>query len=864
MPPTPSTSPLRTRWPETTAAIALLLAGFAASYPFRPVPSIAQPGGSPSRPIIAPMPEDPHWTPPGRIAPSPIITRNLTLMKYSAAVAITDGTATTRVTLDFRNDTPNTLEGDFVFPVPKGAIVSDFALRDGDKRMNPELLDADTARQWYLDIVRQAIDPGLLEYVDQSAYRVRAFPFTAGQTRSLEISFTHQLPSRGNLRTYSLPLQFAAPNINLIRNLQMLGPNNATGMPIREDERIWQPEPMPVAPTFVATVDIAENTGLGAITCTSHNLSIAREGVNTAHGSVESTITPSTGEFELLIGRSTDEFAASMIAYPGENGEDGYFTLTLYPTTRGMAKSLPKNVVLVLDTSGSMEGEKWEQARGALKYVVDHLGSSDRLALVDYDDLVNEAWSGFQLASAPTRNTASTYLASLTADGGTNIHDALQRGSRIVASNSNGETPDYMLFFTDGLATVGNTDPASIMNVVKSTLPVSARLFTFGVGYDVNTQLLDSLARDHRGASDYVEPNQNIESVVSAFYQKIQNPALTDVKLNWGGMQVYDVLPGQMTDLFHGTQLTIAGRYRGTPPSNLALTLTGRAGSQQKTIPLTVNGTPTREATFVPRLWANYRVATLLQQLQVNPSNAELLDQVRKLAQRYGIVTPYTSYLVREDMRFASAEQELSLRERAAPGDVMGYGAVQKSKSLNARGQAAQSGGAGGGNYNVMADSEVAEEDRDAYNEAKAMPAAPADAPAAAANALPTQFMNQIGNVTYLAAGIGMVDSRYDPSTKATRVVQIAAFSDRYFALLEAVPALGSALSQGAEVTVMVSPGLALQTVLLDDQQQPVSTSQVNALRSQSNDVSPAGYRAASEAEWKDLLTALGTGYFEG
>lgn len=864
MPPSDPTHKPRSRWPETTAALALLLAGFAASYPFRPVPSIAQPGGTPGTPIIAPMPDDPHWTPPGRIAPSPIITRNLTLMKYSAAIAITDGTATTRVTLDFRNDTPNTLEGDFVFPVPKGAIVSDFALRDGDKRMNPELLDANTARQWYLDIVRQAIDPGLLEYVDQSAYRVRAFPFAAGQTRSLEISFTHQLPARGGLRTYTLPLQFAAPNINLIRNLQMLGPNNTTGMPIAEDDRIWNPEPMPMSPTFVATVDIAENTGLGAITCTSHSLSVAREGINTAHGSVESTITPSNGEFELLIGRATDEFAASMIAYPGEGGEDGYFTLTLYPTTRGMTKALPKNVVLVLDTSGSMEGEKWEQARGALKYVVDHLGSTDRLAIVDYDDLVNEAWSGFQLASAPTRTTANTYLTSLSADGGTNIHDALQRGSRIVASNSNGETPDYMLFFTDGLATVGNTDPASIMSIVKSTLPASARLFTFGVGYDVNTQLLDGLAKDHRGSSDYVEPSQNIESVVSAFYQKIQNPALTDVSLNWGGMQVYDVLPGQMTDLFHGTQLTIAGRYRGTPPASLALTLTGKAGAQKKTIPLTVNGTPTRAATFVPRLWANYRVSSLLQQLQMNPGNAELLTQVQRLAQRYGIVTPYTSYLVREDMRFAGDMQAESLRERAAPGEASGFDAVQKSQSLNNRAGKAQSGAGGGGNYNVMADSEVAEEDRDAYDEAKMMPAAPADAPAASANAMPTQFMNQIGNVTFLAAGIGMVDSRYDPSVNATRVVQIAAFSDRYFALLEAVPALGSALSQGAEVTVMVAPGLALQTVLLDDKQQPVSSSQVNALRSQSNNVSPEGYRAATETEWKDVLKALGTGYFEG
>lgn len=807
-------------------------------------------------------PPDRPWQPPDRVAPHPIITRNLSLLKYQAAISITNGMATTRVTLDFRNDTPSTLEGDFVFPVPAGAILSDFALRDGDQRLKPELLEAEHARQWYLDIVRQAIDPGLLEYVNQSAYRVRAFPFTAGQTRSIEMSFTHQLPSRGSLRHYTLPLQFAAPNVNLIRNLQMMPePAGRAANAIAPVPRMPAPMPPPAA-TFVATVELNDTTGLGAITCPTHGLSLSREGAQKAHGSVEGTITPSAGTFELLIGRASEEFAASMIAYPGERGEDGYFTLTIYPSTRGISQVLPKNVVLVLDTSGSMDGEKWQQARDALQYVVDHLGPEDKLSLIDYDDLVNEAWRGFKPASATVRQEARSYLASLSADGGTNIYDALRRGSQTIAGNSRDGRPEYLLFFTDGLPTVGQTDPASILGMMESSLPAHVRLFTFGVGYDVNTQLLNSLARNHRGASDYVEPNQSIESVVSAFYQKIQHPALTDVAIDWGGLQVYDLMPNQSVDLFHGTQLTLAGRYRGTPPANLTLRLSGKAGNQSKTIPLTVPSQPSREANFVPRLWANFRVARLLEQLQAQPGNAELLEQVRSLAMRFGIVTPYTSYLVREDLRFTSEGQRDVLMERAAPAPVSGYGAVQKSQSLNRRSDQAQLGGSGGGAWNAVADEEIADEDKAAYEANKQGPTVEGQPPAVA-NALPAQFMNQLGNLTFLQAGIGMVDSRYDPAGNI-RVVQVAAFSDRYLALLKAVPNLGRLLSQSAEVTVMVGPDLVLQTVLTDARQQPVSESQVNVLRTQSGDKSPAGYRSASDQEWQELIAALKTGYFEG
>ncbi|HYE79691.1 MAG TPA: VIT and VWA domain-containing protein [bacterium] len=795
------------------------------------------------------------WVPPRiDIAPHPIITRNLTLTRYTLSGEINGSSATTRVSLDFRNDTGATLEGDFVFPVPPGAVVSDFALRDGDKRLNPELLEANHAREWYLDIVRRAIDPGLLEYVDQRAYRVRAFPFAAGQTRTIELSFSHQLPQRGTLRSYTIPLQFAMPNTVLIRNLQEANLRHAPA------PDYW----VPPTPQFVVSLEVEDASGLGSLSSTTHKVAINRRGSTGARVSAEGPLAAAS-EFTLLIGRANDEFNATVLTYPGEGGEDGYFVATIYPSAPRDATPIPKDLVLVLDTSGSMEGEKWTQAQGALEYVVRHLDPHDRLALIDYDDLVNQAWSGYRAANDGAKNEAVRYIQALTADGGTNINDALERAAAQIREGNDPARPDYLLFFTDGLPTVGETDPGRIISNVAAALPDSARLFTFGVGYDVNTLLLDQLSRDHHGASDYVEPAQNIESVVSAFYNKIQRPALTDIRLDWGGLEVHSLQPARLPDLFHGTELLVAGRYRGKAPATVTLTVSGNAGGKPRTVKLSSPGTADRANHFIPRVWANMRIGRLMEQLRTGPSNHELIREIELLARRYGIVTPYTSYLVREDMNLDRLRSGAELQDRALtmPGAESGAGAVQQSKSINAR-QAAP-----GLSYGASKE-EMLEEDAAAYEEYPDLPAGIAgigtegsfDFPMQA-NGLSEVPIANVGNLTFMRQGAGMVDSRYDPTTEV-QVVQVAAFSDRYFALLGARPELGEVFAQASEVTVMVAPNLALQTVLLDDQRQPVPASQVNRLREIPTSRSPQGFNEASDADWRSLMQALATDFFQG
>ncbi|MEO7995471.1 MAG: VWA domain-containing protein, partial [bacterium] len=564
----------------------------------------------------------------------------------------------------------------------------------------------------------------------------------------------------------------------------------------------------------------------------------------------------------------SNAFQAAMLTYPGQNGEDGYFTATIYPSTQGEEQAIPKDVVLVLDTSRSMEDDnKFAQAQGALEFVIDHLGPNDRVSLVDYDDIVKDAWEGLRPASAETRSQAHSYVHTLVADGGTNIHDALKHAGDILRANGTSERPSYLLFFTDGLPTVGETDPQRIQDTVASSLPTTTRLFSFGVGYDVNTMLLDNLARDHKGASDYVEPNQSIEGVVSAFYQKIQHPALTDITIDWGGLDVWGLQPARLPDLFHGTQVQLSGRYRGTAPANLSLTISGAQRGSLRTVPLSVESKPDRANNFIPRVWANMRVGSLMSELQSQGgSNEELINEIRSLAMRYGIVTPYTSYLVREDLRFDVHAQGQMLEQRAMDAPVTGEAAVANSKSANARQDATNAAGFGGGSAGAARE-ELNADDKVAFDQYEAAKAAPAPAPepgnASSANGLPQQMINNVGNLTFMQAGIGMVDSRYDP-TAPVQVIQVAAFSDRYLKLLSDYPALGSLLAQSSEVTVMIAPGVALQTVLLDGDGNVTATSQVNALHQQTGSQAAEGYRSATDSDWRVLNESLRNGWFEG
>lgn len=719
---------------------------------------------------IAPMP------------PHPVIQRDLTLTAMDVDIDIRNGTARTTITQTLRNDGNQVAEGKYMLPLPDGATVTDFTLIDGDKALTPEIMNAEEARRIYQDIVRRMKDPGLLEYQNSRTFSVSVYPFQPGQSRQVKVAFSHTLAGTTDLLQYALPLRWAG--WSRVDNTQL-----------------------------VIRYKVSADHDLGSIASPSFAISVNRDGNRKASGSFEGTMTSFSSDFLLNIGRRTDDFAASLLSYPGENGEDGYFTLSLLAAMPTDNKYTAKDVLFILDKSGSMSGPKIEQARGALEFVVGKLRSEDRFNLLYYSDHVEKLFDGLQPADSGNIDKARSAVSGLAADGGTDINSALSTGAAMLRPDGR---PTYVIFLTDGLPTVGDTDVNNILANAKAEFKSDVKLFVFGVGHDVNTTLLDTLSYDHHGSATYVDPSEDIEVKVSQFYAKMSSPALTNIRLELGGVNEYDVMPRELPDLFHNNEIFITGRYSAINLANVTVSVSGKSGGKDRTLAASIPANVSSSNHHVPRLWATRKVSFLLDQIRLKGENAELLGEVDRLAMRYGIVTPYTSYLItepemyfREDDRIASLQGSLEEAMDEDSGEAaVGRSRMNQQNQSVANAAPAQTAGAGAGESGYdkkvygsqVSDLEVTVADNG--NREKERRQGSAD---------PGTTVNYVQNQTFVRNESQWVDAR---STDSQQRVLIQTYSDEYFALLDDYPELGDFLSQGENVVYVVDDNIALETTV--------------------------------------------------
>ncbi|MEK6588070.1 MAG: VWA domain-containing protein, partial [Chloroflexota bacterium] len=338
---------------------------------------------------------------------------------------------------------------------------------------------------------------------------------------------------------------------------------------------------------------------------------------------------------------------------------------------------IDKDLILVLDQSGSMEGEKFRQAQQALAFVLDHLSSGDRFNIIAFSTGTRSFASG--LRPAEEAGEAKRWVEGLSAAGSTDINRALLE----AVAQVDRERPTILIFLTDGLPTEGVTEAELILENLQEAAPSNLSLFGFGVGFDVDTFLLDSLAKEHHGAATYVSPGQPLDEAVSSFYEKVSTPVLTNLEIDFGDVVVYDLYPDPLPDLFAGGQLVLVGRYRQA--GDVTIRLTGDVNGEVQTFryddqSFRSSGGPE----FLPRLWATRKIGALLNQIRLQGPDEEIVDQIVRLSIRYGIVTPYTSYLVTEPQALgAAAQEEMALRAFSAlastPLAVSGEAAVQRA-----------------------------------------------------------------------------------------------------------------------------------------------------------------------------------------
>jgi Ca-activated chloride channel family protein len=681
--------------------------------------------------------------PPPIPEPEPIW---LTIRYHRVTVTIEDQVATTRVDQVFVNEHEWEAEGTYVFPLPEGATVSNFTMWVDGEPIQAEILEADEARAIYEDIVRRRRDPALLEYVGRDAVQARIFPIPPGGERRIQLEYTQVLPVENGLVRYSYPL-----------NTERFSARPLEECSIRVEIRSPDPIRALYSPTHQDRVFIQ------------------REGDYEATVGYEEMDVLPEQDFDLVYTVSPGDVGLNLLTYR-EPPADGFFLLLVAPTVETEdAEVVPRDVVLVLDTSGSMEGEKIEQAKDALTYVLEHLNSQDRFNIIAFSTGLSRY--ALDLRPASEAREAIPWVQRLNAVGGTDINRALLEALASLTEGqgllqSDPQRPAVLIFLTDGLPTEGVTEIEQILSNVRATAPENVRLFPFGVGDDVNTTLLDTLAEQHRGASGYVRPHERIDEEVSAFYAKMRTPVLTDIELDFDDVLVSDTYPDPLPDLFAGTQLILAGRYRGEGP--VQITLAGQVGGEQRE--LVYEGTFRSQGgdRFIPRLWAARKIGYLLTQIRLHGEREEWVDAVIELSTRYGIITPYTSFLIQEDLWTEGGREEAAEEFRALPtAPAQGAPAVEMAE------QEARLRGADAANYGML--------------------------PVEAARAV----RHAHGKTFILREGV-WTDTTFDPEMMAP--VQVGFGSEAYFDLLASRPEWGEYFAVGSRV-LFVAEGTAYEVV---------------------------------------------------
>ncbi|MHB9034211.1 MAG: VIT domain-containing protein [Anaerolineae bacterium] len=594
----------------------------------------------------------------GVIIPRPPIERPepvpaLAVKYHRVTVAIENQVAVTHIDQVFVNDSGLELEGDYIFPLPEGAAISQFVMWVDGKRLEAQVLNAAEARQIYEEIVASRRDPALLEYVGRNAFRARVYPIASYGEVRLEIEYSEVLASEGGLTKYVYPLNTEKFSAKPLEQVSI-------------------------------SVVITSSEGLSTIYSPSHDISVNREGSSFAQvGYEEVDVTPDR-DFELYFGADSKTLAANIISFK-RGSADGYFLLLLTPPMEPATEQvIAKDVTLVLDTSGSMRGEKMDQAVQAAEYILNQLGPDDRFNIIRFSTDVQPFREN--LVPVSDIDQAIVWLGNQAARGGTNIYRALETA---LAKPSTGR-PHLLLFITDGLPTEGNIAPETIIDLVSKLADENTRLFAFGVGDDVNTYLLDTLTTNQHGTSVYVRPGQNIDTEVSGLYNKIGQPLLTDVTLDIQGAGIYDIYPYPLPDLYVGSQTSIVGRY--SSGGLVTIRVTGKMNG--RTVEYNFNQQPLfadQGQDLVPGIWATRKIGYLLTQIRLHGVEKELVDEIVDLSLRFGIITPYTSFLIDENEDVLSAEGREAAAQKlyaAAPANeaertngaqAVGAGAVDKS-----------------------------------------------------------------------------------------------------------------------------------------------------------------------------------------
>jgi Ca-activated chloride channel family protein len=659
----------------------------------------------------------------------------------------------------FVNNGNRVSEVDYMLPLPKGAAFENLELSINGEMIAGETMRAERARAIYEEIVRKMRDPALVEWMGHDLLRTRIFPIQPGEEKRVIVRFSAVAQRESEAYRIDWPARAMA---------------NA-----RTDDD-W----------FELRYAMGGSPSLGEAYSPTHNLT------TTNRDREMRTVRTNTGARAMtLLLPARRESGASLALLPyAVSGEDGYALITVTPPAR-VARTSARDITFVLDVSGSMAGEKMVQARAAGRQFLNSLERDDRFRIIAFSGDVRDFREGWSPVTRETIRAATNYLDDLRPLGSTNIDGAL---TAALAESSPRDRIPLVLFLTDGAPTVGETRPEAIASHAADRRG-RARVFTFGLGADLNAQLLEQLALQGRGTATFLRPNESVERAVGVVTERLTTPVATDVTLRVDEGRLYAIQPQSQIDIFAGQDLVVLARYSGNAEST-TLTVEGRGPdgpvrwTQRVRLPRRSS-----ENSFVGRLWAVQRVGWLSAERRRNGGNSELDAELRQLGERYGIPTELTSYLVVEP-GMNTAQFRANTNDLGAVQGTAARDRAQASRVGPPQLQSAQAGGQGAGQTaNAPASVQVQQfETAKLSSEQRAIQTL-GDERQASINEADAQT-KIVGNRAFRADKDGKwVESKKE---KASRVISVKAYSEAYFAILKELPEIAQLLTVGEKVRI--------------------------------------------------------------
>ncbi len=570
----------------------------------------------------------------GFIRPQPVRNRPgmfaMEVHSMKIETTIKETAATTTLEQVFYNPSNNQLQGFYYFPIPKNASIDKFSMFINGKETEGEVLDAAKARQIYESIVRRSLDPALLEYYNQSLFRVKIFPIQPRSEQKVKLTYSETLNRESGTVEYTFPFGTVE--------------NTATK---KIDD-------------FSFKINVETNSKLKNIYTPTHEAEIIRKGDNQATVGFEGEALTDAVNFKLYFNADDSKIGMSVLSYK-EASKDGFFMLNLSPGIGDDDEIIEKDITFVVDVSGSMAGEKMEQAKKALTFCIANLDKKDRFNIVRFSTEANRLYDKMSFADKSHLEEAKAFIDKLKPIGGTNIDEALNLA---LTMETDKNRPYFVIFLTDGKPTIGETSVEQLLGKVKNYNTKNTRIFTFGIGTKLNTKLLDQLTEMTKAYRTYVLPEEDIEIKVSDFYTKVASPILTDIEIVFDKkFKVSALQPKGLADIFKGSSLTLLGRYEGSGDGKIKVK--GKINGKEKVYTYDIS-LPKKSTNndFVSSLWAASTVGYLMDQIRLNGENKELIEEVVRLSKKYGIITPYTSYLILEDEAVSMRTNQIESRNQ--------------------------------------------------------------------------------------------------------------------------------------------------------------------------------------------------------